>query len=259
MHGPRGITTVALVDEGRRIADEGARRGLTLKLFGGVAFYMHARDASLFDRLGRDPIRDLDFVGRSEERTGYKQLFDDLGYEIDWDLLVAGEGRRFLFQRSGDVPVEVDLFIDRLEMCHTIDFRRRLLLHPQTLSLVDLLLQKLQIVDLNRKDMVDVVILLTGHDFGSEHEELIDLAHAVDLLSDDWGFYFTATRNIERIKEFAMTAPLDPPLQEIVQQRLERVASAIEGSPKTRRWKLRARVGTRKKWYQDVEEDIEAF
>jgi hypothetical protein len=248
-----------LAEEGRRITDESARRGLTLKLFGGIGFYLNASDPALFERLGRDPIRDLDFAGRSEERTEYKQLFKDLGYEIDWDLLVAGEGRRFLFQRSGDVPIDVDLFIDRLEMCHTIDLRQRLTLHPQTLPLVDLLLQKLQIVDLTRKDMIDVIILLAGHEIASDRAEGIDLDHAVELLSDDWGFHHTATRNLQRIKEFAATAPLEPEIRDTVERRLDRFATSLEESPKTRRWKLRARVGTRKKWYQDVDEDIAAF
>jgi hypothetical protein len=98
------VTASMLAEEGRRIADEGGRRGLTLKLSGGVAFYLMASDPALLDRLGRDPIRDLDFIGRSDERTEYKQLFGDLGYEIDEDMLLAGEGRRFLFQKPGEVP-----------------------------------------------------------------------------------------------------------------------------------------------------------
>jgi hypothetical protein len=253
---PMDTPAALLAEEGRRITDESARRGLTLRLFGGVGFYIHSSDPTLFERLGREPIRDLDFMGLSAERSGYKQLFKDLGYEVDWDLLVAGEGRRFLFERRGDPRVEVDLFIDRLEMCHTLDLRRRLPLHPQTLPLVDLLLQKLQIVDLTRKDMVDVVSLMASHELGAD---AIDIDHAASLLCDDWGFYYTATQNVERIKEFAAQAPLEPPMRTAVDDRLDRFARTIEDSPKTRRWKIRAKVGTRKKWYQDVEEDIGAF
>lgn len=257
---PDSIATSAsmLAAEGRRISEESTRRGLTLKLTGGVGFYVNSPDPSLFARLGRDPIRDLDFVGRSDERTEYKQLFKELGYEIDQDLLVAGEGRRFLFQRSGDIAFEVDLFIDRLEMCHTIDLRDRLQIHALTLALVDLLLQKLQIVELNRKDMIDVVSLLAGHDLGSGHDA-VDVEHAQSLLCNDWGFYYTAMRNVERIREYAASAPLEPQTREAVEDRLTRFAAAVEEAPKTRKWKLRAKVGTRKKWYEDVEDDIAAF
>ncbi len=254
-----GAANLSLADEGRRICHESTRRGLTLRLFGGVGFYLQTSDHALFEQLGRDPIHDLDFIGLSAERGGYKQLFQDLGYEIDWDLLVAGEGRRFLFRKSGETPVEVDLFIDRLEMCHTLDLRERLALHPETLPLVDLLLQKLQIVDLTQKDMADVVVLLVTHDLGTSQGNQIDIAHAATLLSDDWGFHYTVMRNVTRIKEFVESAPLKDDVRGTALDRLDRFARTVEDSPKTRKWKLRARVGTRKKWYQDVEEDIEAF
>jgi hypothetical protein len=252
-------STALLAEEGRRICEESTRRGLTLRLFGGVGFYLRAGDRTLFERLGRDPIRDLDFMGLSEERGGYKQLFKDLGYEIDPDLLVAGEGRRFLFRSSGETPFEVDLFIDRLQMCHTLDLRRRLTLHPETLPLIDMLLQKLQIVDLTRKDMADVIALLADHDLGTEGPDAVDVDHAASLLSDDWGFYYTAMRNLDRVHEFARAAPLEVDVRDAVEDRLDRFAAALESSPKTRKWKMRGRIGTRKKWYEDVEEDIGAF
>ncbi len=249
----------SLAQEGRRICDESSRRGLTLRLFGGVAFYLRASDPSLFGALGRDPMRDLDFVGLSEERPAYKQLFKELGYEIDQDLLVAGEGRRFLFRGAGATPVEVDLFIDRLQMCHTLQLRRRVTLDPETLPPIDLLLQKLQIVDLNRKDMIDVVVLVGDHEIGTQGVQAIDTEHAVSLLSDDWGFYYTAMRNVDQIKQFVATTPMQADARETVDGRLDQFAAAVEDAPKTRKWRLRAKVGTRKKWYQDVEEDIVAF
>ena len=252
-------SSVALAEEGRRICQEGTSRGLNLRLFGGVGFYLHAGDRGLFDQLGRDPIRDLDFIGLSEERGPYKQLFSDLGYEIDQDLLVAGEGRRFLFRHSGDTPYEVDLFIDQLQMCHTLDLRRRVMLRPETVPLIDLLLQKLQIVDLTRKDMADVVVLLADHDFGTETVEAIDLEHATTLLSDDWGFYYTVSQSLERIGQFVQEAPVHDDIRHRVQRRLSHFRDTLESSPKTRKWKMRARIGTRKKWYEDVEEDIVAF
>lgn len=252
-------STAALAEEGQRICHESASRGLNLKLFGGVGFYLHAGDRSLFEQLGRDPIRDLDFIGLSEERGPYKTLFTDLDYEIDQDLLVAGEGRRFLFRHSGETPYEVDLFIDRLQMCHTLDLRRRVTLHPETVPLIDLLLQKLQIVDLTRKDMADIVVLLAHHDFGSESAGAIDLDHAAGLLSDDWGFYYTVSQNLGRIGSFVQEAPVNADVRDRVQGRLSRFRDTVESSPKTRKWKMRARIGTRKKWYEDVEEDIVAF
>jgi hypothetical protein len=251
-------TTEILANEFRRISSESDRRGLALRLFGSVGFYVHARTPALFGQLGRDRINDLDFIGRSEERGEYKQLFKDLDYRVDQDLLVAAEGRRFLFSLERDPAIEVDLFIDRLEMCHTIELRDRLSLAPGTLPLVDLLLEKLQIVELNRKDMVDVAVLLADHDLGSE-PDAIDVARAAELLADDWGFYYTATQNIGRVRKFVAGSPLDAAVRETADGRLERIAQEIEAAPKTRKWRMRAKIGTRKKWYQEVEDGLEAF
>lgn len=252
-------STALLAEEGQRICEQSAQRGLNLRLFGGVGFYLRAADRSLFERLGRDPIRDLDFIGLSDERGAYKQLFTDMGYEIDQDLLLAGEGRRFLFRRAGDDGWEVDLFIDRLQMCHTLDLRHRLDLHPLTVPLSDLLLQKLQIFDLTRKDMADIVVLFASHDLGSQRDDAIDVEHAASLLADDWGFYYTVTQNLERIRDFAQAAPLEDGVRGTVEERRGRFAAMLEDTPKTRKWKMRAKIGTRKKWYEDVEEDIAAF
>jgi hypothetical protein len=256
--------TEILAEEFRRIADESERRGLALRLFGSVGFYVNARTPALYGRLGRDRINDLDFIGRSEERGDYKQLFKDLAYRADQDMLLAGEGRRFLFSLERDPSIEVDLFIDRLEMCHTIELRDRLALHPGTLPLVDLMLEKLQIVELNRKDMVDVVVLLAEHDLGAA-PDAVDVERAAELLADDWGFYYTATENIARIREFVASASasasgsLDPGVRSTVEGRLEAMAQEIEAAPKTRRWRMRAKIGTRKKWYQEVEDGLAAF
>lgn len=255
----QAVAPPALVDEVLRIIEEGKRRGLVLRAFGGVGFYIHAENRAFFAELGRGPINDLDLVGLSEQRNEYKKLFKDLSYEIDWDLLVAGQGRRFLFQYAGEPPLEVDLFIDRLDMCHRIDLRGRIELQPFTLSLADLALQKLQIVDLNRKDNVDVIALLAEHELNGEGPETVDTSYVSALLADDWGFYYTVTRNLARIGEYLETAPLEGSTRQAVEEKLRQLQREIEDAPKTRRWKLRARIGPRKKWYQEVEEGTAAF
>lgn len=253
------IEPAALAEEALHIIAEGTRRGIVLRAFGGIGFYMHTTNRVLFSELGRDPINDVDLVGLSEHRNDYKKLFHDLNYHIDWDRLVAGEGRRYLFERSGEFPVEVDLFIDRLDMCHQIELRHRIALQPYTIPLADLLLEKLQIVDLNRKDIVDVVVLLSEHQLEGEGPETIDMTYIRDLLADDWGFYYTARTNLNAVSDALEDLPLDGELREGVTAKLRRLDREIEDAPKTRRWKLRARIGPRRKWYQDVEEGEDAF
>ncbi len=229
-----------------------------MRAFGGVGFYLHAQDEQLFTKLGRGAVNDLDLVGLSEQRNEYKKLLKELGYEIDWDLLVAGEGKRFSFQHSGEPTVEVDLFIDRLDMCHRIELRDRLELQPRTVPLADLLLEKLQIVELNRKDMVDVVVLLAEHELDGEGPVTVDLDYISRLLADDWGFYYTTKVNLEKIRDFLGEAVAEQE-RAAVSGKLERIMEAIGSAPKTRRWKLRAKIGTKKRWYQDVDEGTGAF
>jgi hypothetical protein len=144
-------------------------------------------------------------------------------------------------------------------MCHTIDLRDRLALEPETLPLADLLLQKLQIVEINRKDLLDITALLAEHDLGAEAPEHIDLGYIARLLADDWGFWHTVTENVGRADAFARQLEMEPSAQARVVDRLQRLRGALEDHPKTRRWRLRARIGTKKKWYQDVGEGTAAF
>jgi hypothetical protein len=249
----------AIVDEALRILAESERRGLTLRAFGGIAYYLHSQNLHLFAELGREPVQDVDLIGLAQQRNDYKRMFEDLDYEIDWDRLVSAEGRRFLFQHVGEPPIEVDLFIDRLDMCHRIELRERLAVQGPTLPLADLLLHKLQIVDLNRKDVVDVIVLLSEHDLDGESAETVDTEYIASLLADDWGFYYTVTQNLGRLKDFVASAPIAEALRSSVESKLDRLAGEIEAAPKNRRWKLRARIGPKKKWYQQVEEGTDAF
>jgi hypothetical protein len=248
-----------LRDEAVRIVDEATRRGLVLRASGGIGYYLHAHDRDLFEQLGRDAVNDIDLVGVSRDRNDYKKLFKDLDYDVDWDLLVAGEGKRFLFQHVNDPRVAVDLFIDRLDMCHRIELRDRLSIQAPTIPLVDLLLQKLQIVELNQKDMVDVVVLLAEHELDGEGPETIDAAYIADVLADDWGFYYTTKSNLDGIRGYAANADLPDERREAVIRRLDELEEVIEQAPKSRRWRMRARLGPKKKWYQDVEDATGAF
>jgi hypothetical protein len=144
-------------------------------------------------------------------------------------------------------------------MCHRIELRDRLALQSATLSLADLLLQKLQIVDLNRKDIVDVVVLLSEHDLDGETTETVDVEYIASLLADNWGFYYTVTRNLARMTDFVGTLPLAETLRTAVQGKIAGLEHRIEAAPKSRGWKLRSKIGPRKKWYQDVEEGTTAF
>ena len=152
-------------------------------------------------------------------------------------------------------PIHSDVFIDKLRFCHEIDFRGRLEIEDTTISLVDLLLEKLQIVEINRKDLVDMMMLLRQHEVSEDgsDEHLIDGAYLASLCGSNWGLWRTSTMNLHKASSLALDY-LPPEDSEVVCDRLEVLVRLIDDAPKGLKWRARSRVGDKVKWYRDVEE-----
>ena len=240
--------------EGKRIVEEAKKRNLHLRLLGAIAFQAHCPKFSfLTTRLNR-VLSDVDFAGYSKESSKISAMMKELGY-ADQPMVTALWGNRRTIWDNPSSKMHVDIFIDKLEMNHDIFFRNRLDIDPLTISLVDMLLEKMQIVHINEKDVVDTIMLLREHDVGESGPETIDGPYVAKLLSGDWGFYYTCTSNLKKVRE---KLPSYPELSEEdrgdVAGKIDKLLKIIEDEPKTMGWKMRARVGPAKKWYRDVEE-----
>jgi hypothetical protein len=151
--------------------------------------------------------------------------------------------------------MKVDIFLDELVMAHTIDFKGRLYLHHEAIGLADLVLSKLQIHEITENDLIDLVVLFAEHEIHDQEDGAIDASRIVRLLSDDWGFWRTATDNLTKVEEALDRYPaLSADVRIDVSQRVEDLRRRIEAAPRSTRWKLRARVGPRLRWYEDVDE-----
>ncbi|MCS7050068.1 MAG: hypothetical protein NZL87_00470 [Thermomicrobium sp.] len=249
---PKVVSTTPLADirdEVRRILEAAAEREVTLRVLGGVAVYLHSPSAT--HRALQRSYRDADFVGLSAQKRGIEALFVDLGYQADREFNTL-HGHQRLFFWDPNHERQVDVFLDQLRMCHTLDLRQRLALDRETLPLADLLLTKLQIWEANEKDLVDIVALLHDHPLGYGDEETIDLRRIIDILANDWGWYRTAKENVERVRMLILERELSEEFVSL--RRLEELWRAVEEAPKSRSWKLRAVVGERKRWYELPEE-----
>jgi hypothetical protein len=230
-----------------------SEQGIVLRLVGGLAVRMLCPD---FPARLRD-AQDLDFVSVSSARQGLTTFLNAMGYVPD-KTFNALYGRKQLFFSHGETGRALDVIIDRLEMCHTLEFKERIERMPYTLDLPDLLLSKLQIVELNEKDARDVVYLLSTYPVReSEEPGVIDVGVVRRILGDDWGWWRTVTMNLDRIEsllkdESDRLTPEAPPLDPTEQ--LELLRRAADDAPKSLRWKMRARVGDRVRWYQTPEE-----
>ncbi len=242
-----------LYEEHQRIATEAEKRGVIIRLLGALAFSLRCPQyAQLRSDLGRE-LTDLDYVALSKQWDAIVELLTSLSYSFDERrAMLHGHDRVIFFHPNG---LRVDIFFDRLDMCHVVDLRNRLTVDQETISLADMLLEKMQIVRITDKDIIDTIILFLEHPVTST-DEGINADHVARRLARDWGFYHTATTNLRRIRDefvnrYDLLGDRD---RQMVRDRIGQMLDRIEEEPKTLKWKTRARIGTSVKWYKDVGE-----
>jgi hypothetical protein len=260
-----GTTLADPLAEALRIIALADERGLLVRLMGGLAF--HAQAPTWTARIDRDG-RDIDLATRSTDRTALSDLLIGEGYTPDRQYnALYGHKQLYFVDESKGRPV--DVLVDRLEMCHRFEFRDRLAISRPTLPLAELLLTKLQIVKINRKDLLDVLILLASHPLaaasdgageGARAGATINVSRITGLTSADWGWWRTVTGNLDRLRTYVETElgpnelDIGAPLPFDPKPQLSALADAIEAAPKSTKWRLRARVGDRMTWYEEPEE-----
>jgi hypothetical protein len=252
--------------ESLRIVDAADRGGLLVRLMGGMAVRAHAPDWPA--RTRRIEV-DLDFATRSRDRVAFYELLAQEGYTPDKrHNALFGTKQAYFVDVARNRPV--DVLVDNLMMCHRFDFGDRLSKSSPTLPLAELLLSKLQVVKINRKDVLDALVLLAEHplaqDDGAPDSRhglgAINVPRILSFTSNDWGWWRTVTGNLTTLDQFLAVDFTDEDLdlnngRKVLFDPAAQIAglrSAIESAPKSTKWKLRARVGERATWYMDPEE-----
>jgi hypothetical protein len=245
-----------IIKEAYRILDAARQRNVIMRLLGAIAFRIHCPKYSYIHNSIKRYISDIDFVAYSQQQKIIEKLLEELDYETDRMIKALTCGKRLIFYNKTDNSLHVDVFFDKLEMCHTINFVGRLELDYPTISLVDMLLEKLQIVKLEGKDIVDVIMLLREHELGNDDNEHIHYKYLANTCAKDWGLYFTVTTNLKKIKDSLKV--YNKILSECdinnVESKINKLLESIEQEPKTYAWKLRSKIGVKKKWFREVEE-----
>jgi hypothetical protein len=240
-----------LASRADEVLDAVASHGGLLRLMGGVAVRLRTTDFG-----GIDPSRrvyhDLDFVGRLRDVRVIDAAFLERGYEADRAINTQFGTMRRVYHHP--VGFHADLFFERLEFCHTIELNGRLGLVPRTTSPTDLLLQKLQIVERNEKDLIDACWLLLNHELTSADENQLELAYLTRLTGTDWGLQTTASDFLDEARAYVPTLGLDAAAATRVLTAIEQLLRAMSDAPKSLRWRARQRVGRRMRWYRVVEE-----
>ena len=241
------------IEEARRIIRIAGESKITLRLFGGIAFYFRCQSAKN-GNLSRNYV-DVDFMGHANQSREIKQFFQELGY-VPRDRFNAMQGYRRLIFNDIEHKRRVDVFLDVFEMCHKFNFKDRLQNDCETLTLADLLATKLQIVEINEKDEKDILSMFIDHDIGStDTPELVNGTHLADLCSDDWGIYKTFTTNLGNIFRTQDGYDMEDDQKRLVKSRIEKLKKMIEDVPKSFKWKMRAKLGEKIRWYELPEAD----
>ena len=236
------------IAEAERVAAAAKASGVSLRLLGGAGIHLHSPSAQ------KPPLKrkygDLDYAIGKRDRQGVLKLFPALGYEAN-ERFNLMQGDRRLYFYDNEHNRQIDIFIDWFKMSHVIDLRDRLDCEGPCASPSDLLLSKLQIYEVNRKDLVDLTALLLDHRVAENDDDAIDPRYLARVAADDWGMYRTLQVNIGKLRETLHEIDVD---RDRVQSRLDELWSAIEAKPKSLKWKLRAQVGDRIRWYELPEE-----
>jgi len=243
--------------EAIRIVELAEKKGMTLRVMGACAVRLHCpKYEYLHRKMGRE-LSDIDFFSYSRFKSDMKKFFEDIGYRPRDYMARYWERARLLREIYDDEKNKrvVDVFFDELSMCHTINLKGRLELDYPTITLSDILLEKMQIVKLNEKDIQDTIVLLREHEVGGSDEETVNGKYLAKLLSNDWGFYYTVTTNLNRVRESSKKyEALTEEDCNDVSMKVDELLQLIQKEPKSLKWKMREKIGTRKKWYTEVEE-----
>lgn len=259
-----------IIEDALRIVEESAKLKANLRILGALAVRIHCEEFGelhrRLKRLGSEDrvFTDIDLVGYSKERNKVRMLMEDVfGFKYSEQfMLMHGKERLLYFHPSG--LYHVDIFFDKLKFSHDIDFgsssdKGRLKLDFPTIPLADLLLEKLQIHEINEKDIKDIVVLLRAHNLGCEDQkETINAKYIAKILADDWGFWYDAKMNLDKVRLFMGKYLEDGILSQAdfddLCVKLETLINFIDVEPKTKNWKKREKMGINKKWWRPVEE-----
>jgi len=239
-----------VVAEGERLIGRAADEGVPLRLLGGVG--MRLRAPGELAPAFRRTYADLDFVTTKKGVGATTGLFRGEGYEAQVAFNALHGGERLLFF-DNDHDRQVDVFVGAFSMCHKIPLDGRIEVDPVSIPLAELLLTKLQVVQLNEKDVRDALALLHDHEVGESDGELVNSARVAQLCASDWGLWRTITQNLAACRAFADT--YDVPDRPTLDERLDALLGRIEEEPKSRAWRMRAKIGDRKRWY-DLPEEV---
>ena len=238
-----------MVGEFRGGADEFA----DLRIIGALAFHQHCPEFGYFQEKLNRVYTDIDFAGYAKQSKPIRDLFKAIGYDEDVEInSFHAEGGRLIFNHP-QTHLHIDVFMDKLDFCHPIPWKGRLEVDELTIPLAELMLEKMQIVKINEKDIIDTIMLLLEHPVATDDDNPINARRIAELCAGEWGLWRTTTMNLEKTRDYLPHLDLTEEDKSVVTQRIDELLTAMNDYPKGTKWKLRARIGDKLKWYKTID------
>jgi hypothetical protein len=237
-----------------RVIRASENANLLLRVIGSLAFQMHCPKYGYLQAAMGRAYTDIDFAAYRKQTREIKTLMAGLGYVENREVFVISEGNRSIFENEAN-GLHIDVFFDKLDFCHVVSWDGRLEVDSPTIPLSEMVLEKMQIVRINEKDVIDTIMLLLEHPLGDRDQETINIDRIAELCAKDWGLWRTTTMNLEKVSALAAGYEQlgDDQKAQVVSQ-VKMALARIETEPKSMAWRIRSRVGDRVKWYKDVDE-----
>jgi hypothetical protein len=238
----------------KRILKASDAAGIILRVIGSLAFQMHCQKYGYLQAAMGRAYTDIDFAAYRRQTKEIQALMAGLGYHENREVFIVSEGDRAIFERP-EVGLHIDVFYEKLDFSHVIHWEDRLEVDHPSIPLAEMLLEKMQIVQINEKDIIDTIMMLLEHPLGDEDHETINIERVAGLCCTDWGLWRTTTMNLDKVRQLAQGyEQLTGEQKELIDSQVKAALMRIDQEPKSLAWRLRARVGDRVKWYKDVDE-----
>jgi hypothetical protein len=238
--------------EALRLVELAAAQGASLRVVGGVAVALHTQ-GDVHPALRR-AYRDIDLVTRRKGEREALNVLVAAGYEsnVRFNSMVGVHDRLVVYDNVNGR--QLDVFVGEFKMCHAVPFSERLAADSPTVPLAELLVTKLQIVRLNEKDVQDIVAIVLEHPVGDGDDETVNASRVAQLLAADWGLWRTSRGSLDFVRAELDRLALEADERELVRTRLDHLWQRVEQEPKPLKFRTRARVGDRTRWYEEPDE-----
>jgi len=241
-------------NELKRILKASDDAGIILRVIGSLAFQIHCQKYGYLQAVMGRAYTDIDFAAYHKQTKEIQVLMASMGYHENREVFIVSEGDRAIFERP-EVGLHIDVFFGKLDFCHVIRWEDRLEVDHPSIPLAEMLLEKMQIVQINEKDIIDTIMLLLEHPLGDIDNETINIKRVAGLCSTDWGLWRTTTMNLDKVRQLAHSyEQLTGEQKGNIDLQVKTALARIDQEPKSLAWRLRARVGDRVKWYKDIDE-----